>query len=103
MKTVYSDFFKKIKHSKYKLCKSNDVVFFESERGFRSSEPFLEKIKDNLTILQDQKYVKKEGYRYDLLENYLNRESKQRLLQFKKTLDSHLSKLKKSSLRYNLK
>jgi len=105
IKTINSEFIEKIKRPIFKPKKNRGILFFEGERSFYYAYPFLKKMNKNVTILHTEEYNRKENdFDYDVINNYITKESKERLILFKRDLKKQLSSLKKSAgLRKNIK
>lgn len=94
---IRRNLFKKTKKQATLLKKSQEIIFFDRERAFKYSLPFLEKIKNKITILQDNEYQQNNyEFNFDLLSNYLDDQSKIELIQFNKMLFKKLKFLKTS-------
>ncbi len=97
IRTINSEFIKKIQSPTFKPKKNKGIIFFEGERSFYYAYPFLKNLKRNVTILHTEEYKNKENdFHYDVVTNYLTKESKERLMLFKRDLNKQLSSLKKS-------
>lgn len=76
---------------------TGNIVFFESERMFQCYHSLLDRLKPNITILQDEEYSQKsKDFPFDSIHDYIDTGAKDGLARLQKTLIKKLAELKKS-------
>ena len=97
VKTINSNFFKKIKSKECDYQKINKILFFEGSRFFGKSKTFLKNFKGDLTVLHNELMFKEtDGFMFENFENFINKESEKRIFSFKIELENALRKIKMS-------
>ncbi|MBW2974485.1 UDP-N-acetylglucosamine 2-epimerase [Candidatus Woesearchaeota archaeon] len=112
LKIMSFSFMSSIKNAKNKPepKRARKIVFFDKERAFRLSLPFLGKVRGDITVLQYEIYKdrynqkskggnkKEEEFFFDSLWDYADVNSKEELISFKKEMIKKLRKIKKNKV-----
>ncbi len=95
--TLDFSFMKTVKRAEYLPQKGGGAVFFESERMYQRYQSLIKKLNPDLTILQDEEYLKKsKEFSFDSIHHYIDKGAKKRLLQLRNKLTKRLPAVKNS-------